>query len=227
MVRVSLIKLQFHSGFGISVKPFYMYFSFSPQLHPGWPARDGKLNRSFSKSLERNAGCNPAPSALTRPVGLGRFNAAFTLIEIVIALGIIGFAVVPMVGLLGVGLNTFRAATEVSVGTQISQRIINELQQTDFDALIKAPSNSIRYFDDQGNETGTSKSNSIYQVNTRISPATELPVSETNSNLATATIQVANNPGQLALVFASGQTLWAAKVGISISTFFTVVSRNK
>ena len=162
-------------------------------------------------------------------------NAAFSLIEIVIALGVVGFAVVPMVGILPVGLSNFRSAADISVGTQISQRIINELQQSDFDVLTGGGGNlggsfckTVRYFDDQGNELATTqRTAALYEVNIRIMPATDLPASGTNPNLATATIQVANNPGGGPITMDSTQNLWGTTLGVSISTFFTVVSRNK
>jgi len=156
-----------------------------------------------------------------------------------------------ILGVLPVGLENFRHANNTAIMTQISQRVINELQQTDFDLLLKdstgaanetycyvwtlsgnAAQSSVRYFDDQGDEVFNS-AQAVYRVNTRITPATTLPKTGTgvadNANLATVAIQIANNPGGIPLAMGSSapfQNLWTNTV-IPISTFFTVVARNK
>lgn len=99
-------------------------------------------------------------------------NRAFNLIEVTIALGIIAFAFVGLFTLLPNGMQTFRHSMELSVCTQIAQRVINDAQQTDFSTLIdeknlpaysdenaaltfRAPlvsAPAYRYFDDQGDE---------------------------------------------------------------------------
>lgn len=90
----------------------------------------------------------------------GEAQAAFSLIETTLAIGIVAFAFVALMGLLPVGLTTFRRAIDTSVGSQIFQRVMTDAEQTDFDVLIgQAQSTSdefytlpIRYFDEQGLE---------------------------------------------------------------------------
>jgi uncharacterized protein (TIGR02598 family) len=145
-------------------------------------------------------------------------------VEVVLAIGVISFAFVAILGLLPAGLQQFRQAMDTSVCAQIAQRIILDCQQTDLTNLN--PSNSqapyfqavvysaqasagnarkIRYFDEQGNEilpAGTTPSSQelaqiVYHVNTRIAPATGLPGTAgqvVNTGLATITVQVAFNP---------------------------------
>jgi uncharacterized protein (TIGR02598 family) len=104
-------------------------------------------------------------------------DAGFTLVEVALAIGIVAFAFVALLALLPAGNTAFRRAIDVAVCGQISQRIINEAQQSDFRALIdikdstgrtrqqqapdadgftfRAPKRSepaYRYFDDQGRE---------------------------------------------------------------------------
>lgn len=105
-------------------------------------------------------------------------RSAFSLVEVVLAVGVISFAFVAILGLVPAGLAQFRQAMDNSVGAQVAQRIILECQQTDFDTLINlknAPANPqkpnytqlasystsdttktnplyVRYFDEQGNE---------------------------------------------------------------------------
>jgi uncharacterized protein (TIGR02598 family) len=94
-------------------------------------------------------------------------------VEVVIAVGIVAFAFVAILGLLPAGLTQFRQAIDTSVCAQISQRVIMDAQQSDFDVLtdkLKVPQSAgspmefytfqgpkvdapaFRYFDEQGNE---------------------------------------------------------------------------
>ncbi|MCE9611796.1 MAG: hypothetical protein K8R23_16470 [Chthoniobacter sp.] len=76
----------------------------------------------------------------------------------VLAIGIVAFAFVGLLALLPVGMGIFREAMETSVSTQIAQRIISDLTETEFDQLIANPISGnfytlpLRYFDDQGTE---------------------------------------------------------------------------
>jgi uncharacterized protein (TIGR02598 family) len=102
-------------------------------------------------------------------------QSGFSLVEVVLAVGVISFAFVAILGLLPAGLHQFRQAMDTSVAAQIAQRIIQDAQQTDFDVLTEtvAPakrdpkstiaftstvypvaggSRTVRYFDEQGNE---------------------------------------------------------------------------
>ena len=146
------------------------------------------------------------------------------------AIGIISFAFLTTLGLIPTGLKTFGCAIDTSVGGQIFQRVINEAQQTDFDTLTLAGNApTVRYFDDQAKELLPSQAGkAIYQVNTRILPATSLTTtnaSATNGNLATITVQIAKNPGNATLAMISN--LWTANPGVSILTHSTLVARNK
>lgn len=99
---------------------------------------------------------------------------AFSLVEVVLAIGIIAFAVVAILGLLAVGSDQFRIALDSTVCSQIAQRIFNDAEQSDFMTLIQdqaeqklgtplkrdAPAppttytfyNAPRYFDEEGSE---------------------------------------------------------------------------
>ena len=142
--------------------------------------------------------------------GLSPYKAnskGFSLVEVTLAVGIVSFVFLTILGLLPTGLRTFTSAIESSVGGQILQRVINEAQQTDFDTLVSvAPTE--RYFDDQGNECVAG--GAIYHVNTRITAATALTSTNasaaTNASLATITLQIAKKPGNLTL--AKTNNLW-------------------
>jgi uncharacterized protein (TIGR02598 family) len=155
-----------------------------------------------------------------------RKRKGFTLVEVTIAMGVVAFGFITILGLLPAGLKTFRSAMDSSVGAQIAQKVINDAQQKDFDALVaNGIASTVRYFDDQGNELGVSdKAKAIYHVNTRVVTATGMPGAASNSNLATITIQIANNPGNLTLPAES--SLWT-QGAMNMGTFSTQISRSK
>jgi len=139
-------------------------------------------------------------------------SLGFSLVEVVLAIGVVAFAFISIFALLPIGMGISRQAMDTSVGSQIAQRLINDAQQSDFPELLKDAAGktisgtnqtgrkSERYFDDQGSELpASSKAKAIYHVNTRITPATAMPKTGTpsggdNVNLAIVTVQVANNP---------------------------------
>jgi len=123
---------------------------------------------------------------VTLPLSRGAFRhsssneRAFSLIEVVLAVGVVAFAFVAILGLIPAGMGQFRQAVDTSVCAQIAQRVINDAQQADFSTLIDEPNlppspappaqdsfafriptvaftrassaRCIRYFDEQGNE---------------------------------------------------------------------------
>ena len=178
-------------------------------------------------------------------------QAAFSLVEVTLAIGVVAFAFIGVFGLIPTGLNTFRQAIDTSVGSQIEQRVINDLQQSDFTALVTSGTatntqpftyswtlasgrtSPVRYFDDQGNEivpvsppslAPSEQQKILYWVNTRVTPATTVTNSGTYSNLATVTIQVAKNPGNRTL--APDSTLLWPSTNLPVSTYSALVARN-
>jgi uncharacterized protein (TIGR02598 family) len=120
---------------------------------------------------------------------IGRLRQGFSLIEICIALGIVAFAFVALLGLLPVGLGNYTQAMNTQTSTEIYQRIAAELQETEFDTLLSSNTQkevggtnamffrmAYRYFDTEGQEvkvgdsenpTETEKNRIIYTVRTR------------------------------------------------------------
>jgi uncharacterized protein (TIGR02598 family) len=121
--------------------------------------------------------------------------AGFSLIELVLAIGIVSFAFVSLLALLPAGVTIFRDTMDTTIGSQIVHRVINEQQQTDYPTLVAAPTTE-RYFDDQGNEV-ESLDDSIYTVEITVTAPTSLPNTSTpdSTSLATVTVKLANNPG--------------------------------
>jgi uncharacterized protein (TIGR02598 family) len=118
----------------------------------------------------------------------------FSLVEVVLALGIITFAFVPLLGMLPLGLDFSRQAIDTTVAAQIAQQLTTEAQQTDFSRLPELATASVAdpfYFDDQGNKTADIPG-AIYKAVYDISPSTELPDNVSTGKLATVTICILN-----------------------------------
>jgi len=96
--------------------------------------------------------------------------SGFSLIEVALAIGVVAFAFVALLGMLPFGLSNLRKAMDVSIAAQIEQRVVSDVQETDFDTLLASKVETspdgqfyllaTRYFDDQGNEVKVQSSES-------------------------------------------------------------------
>ena len=87
-----------------------------------------------------------------------RSTAAFSLVEVTLAIAIIAFAFVALFGLLPTGMQTFRAAIDTSNESWILQNINSMVQTTDFagiEDLGFVKSGEIFYFDEEARLTDT------------------------------------------------------------------------
>ena len=62
-------------------------------------------------------------------------SAGFSLVEVVMAVGVAAFALVALLGLLPSGLKTFKSTMNTAVGSQIAQRVFNDMQIADWKDL--------------------------------------------------------------------------------------------
>ena len=91
------------------------------------------------------------------------FSSAFSLVEVVLALGVTSFALLSMVALIPLGLTEAREATDSTTESQIVQYARNEIEMTPFTNLSAwAGTNS--YFDNQGLPTSKGSAEQIYTV---------------------------------------------------------------
>jgi uncharacterized protein (TIGR02598 family) len=91
-----------------------------------------------------------APERCAAPCGAWppahKLAGAFSLVEVTLALGLVGFAVLAVIGLLPGGLSTLRQSMEQTVEAQIVQSIAAQSVITPF----KQMSTNDQYFDDEG-----------------------------------------------------------------------------
>jgi len=147
---------------------------------------------SFTTRLRVTEGTVRArfPSAPLFPM-----RQAFSLCETVIALGIVAFGLVSLLGLMPVGLSTFRSAMDASISSAIVQQVVSDLQQSDAESV----QGTVLYFDDQAGQKD-SASGALYFVNV-VSPGgtpTSIPGGET-SHLAKVLVEIVKNPQGLPL----------------------------
>ena len=79
-----------------------------------------------------------------------RRRSAFSLVEVVMAIGIISFALVAVIGMIPVGLSTMRDAMDDNTAAQIANQITGEVLLTPFSKLDANFSAAVFYYDDQG-----------------------------------------------------------------------------
>lgn len=143
----------------------------------------------------------------------------FSLVEITIATGIAAFGLITLIALIPSGMTTFRDAMNVTVSSQIAQRLIKEAVQTDYDTLVNVSNGTTppagvpvikdrRYFNDEGVELQPGEvAKAVFHAHIRVMPGTGLPAvggTVDNNSLATVTVQVALNPSNRSLKVIGG-----------------------
>jgi len=109
-----------------------------------------------------------------RRLGTG---GGFTLVETVIALGIVSFAMLGILGMVPVGLTHFREAMSNTAESQIVQGLSNDLLAADYSKLTNdyRGKTNFTYFNDEGRlvADSASPSDKIYEV--RVSSSDLVP----------------------------------------------------
>lgn len=127
-----------------------------------------------------------------------RRQAAFSLIEVVIALSVVALAVLTIVGMLSDALLNFGSAEQKTSFTQIHDQVLHDVQQLQWpsDATAEAftPTSPV-YFDAQADELPTSTSTGvIYQAIVAANDTVYVPSSGSESS-GTPEFQYANSGG--------------------------------
>lgn len=115
---------------------------------------------------------------------------AFSLVEVVIALAVMSFAIVGVIGFIPVGLHNLKNAIDMSTQTRIMQSICASLNETDFTNI---PTVSTNYYDDEGNTLASSSSPGlIYTAVVNVASPTTVPGGLTSTNLLTVTAAISS-----------------------------------
>lgn len=155
--------------------------------------------------------------------------SGFSLIEVTLALGVVSFALVAVLGLIPVGMVAFRKAVDVSVGSQIVQQVVADFQQADFATLTQAQAPAYRYFDDQGVEQTGGKG--LYQVNVVVDATAGVPgaaASTVPGNLARLIVEIVKNPANRTLVRGADGSIQADPThGITVARYPAFVAKSQ
>jgi uncharacterized protein (TIGR02598 family) len=121
----------------------------------------------------------------------------FSLIEVTLALGIVSFAMVSLLAMIPVGLNSFKQAMDLTVEAQIVQSVVNDIGLRQYSTLATDQ----YYFDVQGTPT-TSATDKAYTAAISFQDGLSNVKSGTTLNsdagtLAQIAITSASNPSQV------------------------------
>ena len=133
------------------------------------------------KSTASQANPRALPGAARRPFRRGR--SGFTLVEVVLALGMVTTALVPMVGLLAVGLGTFHDAINATTEAQILQQIAGQIEVGSFSAAANQATTHY-YFTPEG--VSTDASSAFYYAD--VPPPGKLAVPGASANASGNTL---------------------------------------
>lgn len=136
-------------------------------------------------------------------------SAGFSLVEVVLAMGVISFAMISVIGLLPVGLSTFQRAMDQTVEGQIIQRINGEMMLTPFKQLSASYNGKTTYFDMEGQllpnatdakyKVETSLIGTTYPGSTNaVYPGASSPAEAVASNVQGIQVSIIKMPGATA-----------------------------
>jgi len=194
---------EFASGAGIFLRNLHGYFhrSMFDKRRELWEL-EGEMIISPESAIEPFASQNHR-------------RAAFTLTEVVLALGVMSVAFLPLMGLLPVGMDTFRSSVDRSAAARVIERLANEARQSDFDTV--SSSTGDLYFDEQGSRTDDRQS-AVFEA--------KVTVLDEDFHLKRLVIQVARNPGgTLDLTQGAANGAWSGSGARAVTTGSVLLAR--
>ena len=118
-----------------------------------------------------------------------RRRTGFSLVEVVLAIGVVAFGIVALLGMLTLSTGLSRNSDQDTMLATMSRQVTSELRNTAFASL--PPTGTILYFDADGTKL-TSNKGAIYQCQINLTADTSYKSSDSTQNLY-----------QVRLVFAS------------------------
>ena len=102
-------------------------------------------------------------------------SPAFSLAEVLLALGVVSFALVALMSLLPVGLKSFRQADITMTEAQIAQSLVNQFQLGGFTNGIATGTSMYSFTRDGHPVSGGNLSDALYTVTVRTATNVALP----------------------------------------------------
>ena len=126
-------------------------------------------------------------------VGSRRTSDGFSLIEVVIAVGIFAFVIIPVIGLVSGGMKNLRQSMDDTVRADIAREIVGEALRSPYTNVVATWNGSNNYYTDEGVRL-SSVAGAVFKATTTV---TSLPSSSslgltTDTNIAkqlTVTVQ--------------------------------------
>jgi uncharacterized protein (TIGR02598 family) len=147
-----------------------------------------ELNGSFGVKLS-TLNSHMLITNLTRGT---RPSKGFSLVEVVLALGILVFCLVALLGLIPMGLQSFRSAMTLTVESQIAQSLSGDIQLTDFGNLQTMLNPAAKYyFDDQGMVVDAASAAVIYTATVSLEEL-DLPADLPSDVIRNVRIEIVN-----------------------------------
>ncbi|MBC8001056.1 MAG: Verru_Chthon cassette protein B [Opitutaceae bacterium] len=153
--------------------------------------------RQFTAGLSDNLSPLRHPNSSARTTAHHR--SGFSLVEVVLALGIFSFAIVGIVGLIPIALQTHMDAKTGTIQAQIHQSLAAEALLTDFSKLTEL-NGKLRYFDEEGVEVfdGSSAQRIAQRIFTSkmVVTSVSLPPSYTPESMTKVIFYAIRDPAQ-------------------------------
>jgi uncharacterized protein (TIGR02598 family) len=113
---------------------------------------------------------------------------AFSLVEVVLALGVASFGLISMMGLLCVGVQTEHDAISTTTEAEIAQQLASELQLASYSVVSASPATNY-YFTQEG--FATNRANAVYFASVSAPTVVTAPGSPNSSaNMKKAVISI-------------------------------------
>ncbi|MFP6873050.1 MAG: Verru_Chthon cassette protein B [Verrucomicrobiales bacterium] len=124
-------------------------------------------------------------------------DCAFTLIETVLAIGIVATVLIALLGLLPSGSKILGEAGRATVGARIAQQLIGEVQLAEFEDIDQLFTKE-RYYNDMGTElSGIGTLQTVYTARVEIERGNpEIPGAKESKYLRRVIVKVSNAPGK-------------------------------
>lgn len=123
-------------------------------------------------------------------------KSAFTLVETVLAIGIVSTVMIALMGLIPVGMKMMKEAGVNTVGARIANKLLGEVQLSEFDD-IQQYNGKIYWFDDMGTQLkkgeDESKIRRIYTAKIEVEEESpKIPGAQENKFLKRVVVKVSN-----------------------------------
>lgn len=122
-------------------------------------------------------------------------GGGFTLLEVALAIGVVSFALIAILGSMATGASTLRRAADTATQAQIAQSLLGSAGQSDFSVLTAAApagwDGKTNSFDERGFASAT---NAIYTATTKVLSPVSIPgTASPNNKLAKVSVTIVKN----------------------------------